>query len=146
MNPAPNNVRNLPYAEVSHPKYETRPLGELLRNLSRDSADLLEGEVRLAKAELEEKVQEGKTQLIQASVGGAVAYAGFLSIVAAGALLLSRIVPLWLSCLCVGIVVGGVGSLMLLRARDKAARAAKLPEKTAENLKTDYHMTKDAIR
>jgi uncharacterized membrane protein SpoIIM required for sporulation len=79
-------------------------------------------------------------------VGGAIAYAGFLAIVAALILGLGQVLPLWLSALIVGLVVAGVGYGVLQSGVSALKRANLTPHETIETLKEDAEWAKDQTK
>jgi len=68
------------------------------------------------------------------AIGSAVAYAGFLAILAAVILALATVLPAWLAALIVGGVVGGVGALMVQRGRAALAHLDVAPRQTLATL------------
>src|SRR4051812_46456911 len=94
------------------PKNE-RSLGELFAELSRETSTLVRSEVALAKAELTEKAAQAGRSSAMVAVGGALAHAGLLVIIAAIVLLLVQAgLTSWLAAGIVGIVVAGVGYMV----------------------------------
>src|SRR6476469_1476439 len=92
---------------------EDRSLGELFSALSRETSTLVRNEVELAKTEMTEKASKVGKDIGFLAIGGAVAYAGLLAIIAAIIILLGGVLPMWLSALIVGIVVAGVGYALI---------------------------------
>jgi hypothetical protein len=74
---------------MQQPKDE-RSLGDLVTELTRELSTLIRQETALAKTELSEKVSSVGKDVGTMAVGGAVAYAGFLAIVAAVILVLGK--------------------------------------------------------
>jgi xanthine/uracil permease len=79
-------------------------------------------------------------------IGGAIAYAGFLAIVAALILGLGQLIPLWLSALVVGLVVAGVGYVVLQSGVSALKQANLAPKETIESLKEDAEWAKDQMK
>src|SRR5919202_872161 len=95
---------------------DERSLGELFGDLARDTATLVRQEVDLAKTELGQKASRVGRDIGFLAVGGAVAYAGFLAILAAIIIGLATAgLPWWLAALIVGLVVAAVGDFLLQR-------------------------------
>src|ERR687894_566887 len=92
---------------------EDRSLGELFAELARETSTLVRQEVELAKTEMSQKASEVGKDAGLLGAGGAVAYAGFLAIMAALIIGLGQLIPLWLSALVVGLVVGGIGYALM---------------------------------
>jgi len=88
---------------------ENRPLGDLFGDLATDMSNLVRHEVALAKVEITQKAKYVGRNVGYLVIGGAVAYAALLAIIAALIILLAKVVPDWGSALIVGAVVGGIG-------------------------------------
>src|SRR5689334_12723603 len=84
---------------------DERSLGDLFADLARDMGRLVSQEVALARTELTEKASRVGKDIGILAVGGLVAYAGLLAIIAAVIFLIATWgVPLWVSALVVGII------------------------------------------
>jgi len=125
---------------------EERSLGELFADLARETSTLVRQEVALARTEMTQKVAQVGRDGGKIGIGGAIAYAGFLAIVAALILGLGQLLPLWLSALIVGIIVAGVGYIVLQGGVSALKRASLAPKATIETLKEDAEWAKDQIR
>jgi uncharacterized membrane protein SpoIIM required for sporulation len=125
---------------------DERSLGELFADLARETSNLVRQEVRLARTEMTEKVTQVGRDGGTIGMGGAIAYAGFLAIVAALILGLGQFLPLWLSALIVGLVVGGIGYAVLQSGLSALKRANLTPHETIETLKEDAEWVKDQTK
>jgi ABC-type Fe3+-siderophore transport system permease subunit len=76
------------------------------------------------------------------AVGGAVAYAGFLAVLAAVILLLAEVMDWWLAALIVGLVVAIVGYMLIQRGREALKHEDLAPRQTIETLKEDAEWAK----
>jgi hypothetical protein len=126
-----------------HQPKDERSLGDLFSDLTRELSTLIRQETTLAKTELSEKVSSVGKDAGTIAVGGAIAYAGFLAIVAAVILVLGFVLPLWLSALIVGAVVTGIGGLLVQKGRSGLKHADLTPHQTIETLKEDRQWMKD---
>lgn len=70
-----------------------RSIAELFSELSRKTTALLRQEVQLAKAEITQKASRVGKNVGFLVIGGVVAYTGVLALVAAGIILLGRVIP-----------------------------------------------------
>ncbi len=123
------------------------PLSELFSDLVQETSTLARQEVQLAKAELRQSAEQVGKSVASLAVGGAVAYAGFLAVLAAIILGLGEAgVPWWLSALAVGIVVAGIGYLLITRARAGLQADNLIPRTTIETLKEDGAWARDQVR
>lgn len=109
----------------------------LLRALVDELATLLRQEVALATAELSGSIDALKTGIGSMASGGAVMFAGFLSLLAAAVLGLSYVVPAWLSALIIGVVVIAIGSAMLQAGKHKLSARQLKPKRAPESLRRD---------
>ena len=125
---------------------EDRPLGELFAELSREMATLVRQEVSLAKTEVSQKASQIGKDIGVLAVGGAVAYAGFLALLAALTLVLVLFLPGWLAALVVGLVVAGVGYFLVQKGLTDLKRTDLAPRQTVETLKEDAQWAKDQTR
>jgi hypothetical protein len=125
---------------------EDRSLGQLFGELADEIGTLVRQEMALATTELGHTAGTVGRQIGFLALGGAVAYAGFLAVVAAAVLLLSLVVPLWLAALLVGLVVAGVG-YALVQGSLAALRGVDLtPRQTVRSLEEDVRWAKEQVR
>ena len=125
---------------------DDRSLGELFAELAQETGTLVRQEVELARVELGQKASRVGRDIAALAVGGAVAYAGVLALVAAAILALGEAgLPWWLSALIVGLVVAGVGYALIARARTALQQADLAPRQTVETLKEDREWAKEQI-
>jgi tetrahydromethanopterin S-methyltransferase subunit G len=125
---------------------DDRSLGELLGDLAQQTATLARQEVELAKTEMSQKAAQVGRDIGFLAVGGAVAYAGFLAILAALIVALAANgVPWWLAALLVGVVVAGVGYVLVQKGLAALKREDLAPRQTIETLKEDKDWAKEQI-
>jgi hypothetical protein len=124
-----------------------RSLGELLGSLTSQLGQLIHQEVELARTEITANaVRTGKNASL-IGAGGAVAYGGFLVLLAAAVALLATLgLDLWLAALIVGAVVVGIGLLLVQRGRSQLDAGSLAPTTTIESLKEDAELVKDRSR
>ena len=104
---------------------DDRSLGELFADLARDMGVLVRQEVGLATTELTHKATRAGRELATVAVGGLVAYAGLLAILAAIVIGLAAAgLPWWLAAL---------------------KRADLAPRQTMQTLKEDAQWAKDQM-
>ena len=125
---------------------DDRSLGELFSELAQDTSTLVRKEVQLAKIEMSQKASRVGKDVGFLAVGGAVAYAGLLAVLAGVIVLLGQVIPMWLSALLVGLVVAGVGYFLVRRGLDALKREDLAPRQTIETLKEDQQWAKDQMR
>jgi len=122
-------------------------IGELFADLTRDMSTLVRQEVQLAKTEVTQKATRVGKDVAYMAVGGAIAYAGFLALVAAVIVILGMVgVPWWLSALLVGLIVAAVGYFLIMKGRDALKRLDMAPRETIQTLKEDAEWAKEQTR
>lgn len=125
---------------------DNRPLGDLFGDLANDMSNLVRQEVTLAKVEITQKAKYVGRNVGYLVIGGAVAYAALLAIIAAVIMLLAKVVPHWGSALIVGAVVGGIGWLLIGKAMMALQQADLTPRETVETLKEDATWMKEQMK
>ena len=123
-----------------------RPLGELFSELATETSALIREQIELARVELSNKAQEAVRNVIVIGVGGAVAYGGFLAIVAGAILLLGMYIPVWLSALLIGVVIAGTGYGLVHSRLSAFKHWDPTPRVTLETLRADRDWAKEQIR
>jgi len=122
-------------------------LGELFGELARETSTLVRQEVALARTELSQKAGAIGKDLGFLAVGGAIAYAGLLAIIAAVIIALATIgLPWWLSALLVGLVVAGIGFFLVQRGLGAIRQEGLAPRQTLDTLKEDAEWVKEQAR
>jgi len=124
---------------------EDRSLGELLSELAGDTGTLVRQEVALAQAELTSKAVSVGKNVGFLAVGGLVAYAAVLAILAAIIVGLAHFIPLWLSALLVGLVVGIIAFLLISSALKALKETDLKPNQTVDTLKEDAKWLKNQV-
>jgi uncharacterized protein YacL len=126
---------------------DERSLGELFGDLSRQLSTLIRQEIALARAEMTARAGTAGRGAAMIGVGGAVAYAGVLAIVAAAVLLVIEMgVTPWLAALIVGIVVAAIGAALAMRGRDEISRTSLAPQRTIETIRDDAAVAKESLK
>ena len=125
---------------------EDRSVPQLLSGLAREIATLVRDEVRLARAELAEKVSQAGAGAAYLAAGGAAAFAGLLFLLAAAAIALANVVAPWLSALLVGVVVTAVGVALLAKGRSNIRSTSIVPERTVRSVQEDVELAKSEVR
>src|SRR5438105_1515205 len=112
-------MRSARLEEVTmHQRREERTLGELFADLTREMTSLVRQEVRLATIEIGHKASEISKDVGFLAVGGAIAYAGLLAVIAAVIMILANFIAWWLSALIVGLAVSAAGYFLVRKGLD----------------------------
>jgi len=125
---------------------ENLPLGDLLGDLATSMSNLVRQEVALAKVEITQKATYVGRNVGYPGIGGAVAYAALLAIIAAIIMLLAKVMPHWGSALIVGAVVGAIGWMLIGKAMVALQQTDLTPRETVETLKEDATWMKQQIK
>lgn len=123
-----------------------RSVGDLFGELSQEMSTLVGQEVQLAKAEMSQKASRVGKDLGFLAVGGAVAYAGFLALLAAAILALALILPGWAAALIVGVVVAAIGFFLVRKGLKDLKQTDPAPRETLQTMKEDVQWAKDQTR
>ena len=124
---------------------EERSLGDLFSQLTHDLSTLIRQEVMLAKTELSQKASAMGKDVGLLAAGGALAYAGFLVILAGVVLALGLVLPWWASALIVGVVVAAIGYVLIRKGQTGLKQADLTPKQTIETLKEDQQWAKEQV-
>lgn len=124
---------------------DERSLGDLFSELASETGTLVRQEVALAQAEMTKKAAKVGKNVGYLAVGGAVAYAAVLAILAAVIIGLSYFIPAWAAALIVGVVVGIVAYMMISSALASLKRTDLAPRETVETLKEDAQWLKNQV-
>jgi Putative Actinobacterial Holin-X, holin superfamily III len=136
-------------SDVNHPGGERAGLGDesvsdLVQRASRQTAELVRQEFRLAQVELKDKGQ--KIGMGAGLVGGGtlVAFYGGATLVGAAVLGLATALEPWLAALIVGTTLVVIGGILALVGRRKAAEALPpTPEEAMASVHDDLQHIKE---
>jgi uncharacterized membrane protein YqjE len=124
-----------------------RSVGDLVQQLSQQTAALVRQEMRLAQVELQEK---GKRAGIGAGMfGGAglVALYGVGAVIAAVIMLVATAIEPWVSALIVGVVLLATAGIVALLGRRQVEQATPpKPERAMESVRDDVEHVKERVR
>lgn len=140
----------MPFASTA----QDRSLGDLLRDLSSETGDLLRKEVELAKTEMSEKAARVGADVGAVALGGAMAFAGGLALLYAAMMgltaLLDTFLPLgvavWLAPLIVGGVLVMIGYGRLTKALADLKETSLAPRQTTHSLQENKQWLKAKIQ
>jgi MFS family permease len=126
---------------------EERSASELVKDLSRQSSELIRQEMELAKAELREK---GRAAGIGAGMFGG---AGLLGLYALGALTAGAILGLaeavdgWLAALIVAAIYAAIAGILALTGKKNVEEATPpVPERAVDSAKADVEEVKRSAK
>jgi hypothetical protein len=119
-----------------------RSAGEILQDVMRDVGDVVRGEVRLAKAEIGDKVSRaGKAAGMfgGAAICGLMAVASLVTAAIAG---LALVMPVWLAAVIMGVLLACIGGAAYAGGRAKLKNVSPVPERTVDTIKDDIQWAK----
>jgi hypothetical protein len=124
---------------------EEPSLGDLFSNLTAETAALVRQEAALAQVELTNKATAVGKDVGYLVVGGAVAYAALLVLLAAVVMILANVVPIWASALIVAVIVGAVAFFLISSALTALRKIELTPRESVESIKEDAKWLKDQV-
>ncbi len=124
-----------------------RPMGELLKELSHQTATLVHQEMELAKAELNQKGKKAGAGAGAFAVAGALGLAALGALTACFILALAAILPAWFAALIVAVVYAAITAVLAQTGKEKLRKATPpVPEQTVESVKEDVQWAKTQAR
>lgn len=126
----------------------------LIKKLRDDTTTLVRDEISLAKTEISEKVVTTSRNVGYLAAGALVAYAALLLILQGLSLMLreqfilrgmSETNASLLGFLIVGVAVGMIGAVLIVKALNTLKKESLTPTKTAETLKEDKEWAQDKV-
>jgi uncharacterized membrane protein YqjE len=124
-----------------------RSLGELLKQLSQETTQLVHQELELAKAELTQKGKQAGTGAGLFGGAGAIGLAALGALTACFILALNAIMPAWLAALIVAVVYGIIAYVLVKQGQAKIKQATPpVPTQTIETVKEDVEWAKTQMR
>jgi uncharacterized membrane protein YqjE len=122
-------------------------IGDLMKQLAADTAQLVRQEIELAKAETAEKGRKAGPGL------GMFGGAGLLALLAAGTFTatviaaIAEATPVWLAAAIVTVVYLAIAGILAIVGRDKVKEALPpVPEQTIETVKEDVAWAKTQMK
>jgi hypothetical protein len=124
-----------------------RPMGELLKQLSQETTQLVHQELELAKAELQQKGKQAGAGAGMFGGAGALGLAALGALTACFILALNAVMPAWLAALLVAVVYGIIAFVLVKQGQAKLKQATPpVPEQTIETVKEDVEWAKTQMR
>jgi MFS family permease len=124
---------------------DDRSLGDLFSELAAETGTLVRQEVALAQVEITAKATRVGKNVGFLAVGGAVAYAAVLAILAGVIIGLANWMPAWLAAILVGAVVGVAAFVLISSALAELKKTNIKPEETVESIKEDAQWLKNQV-
>lgn len=126
---------------------DEQPVGELLQQLSAQTATLVRQELKLAQLELQQKGKRAGLGAGMFGGAGVVALYGVGALIAAIILLLATALDAWLAALIVAVVLLAVGGVLALTGKKQVEKATPpLPEQTLDSVQRDVEVIKQSAQ
>jgi MFS family permease len=117
---------------------EDRSVGELVQQLSQQTATLVRQELRLAQSELQQKGKRAGVGAGMFGGAGVVALYGVGALIAAAIVGLGTLIEPWVAALIIGVVLLAVAGIVALAGKKQVEQATPpLPEQALESTKRD---------
>lgn len=120
-------------------------IGEIASGLAGDVQDLVRGELRLARAEVDEKVHGLLGGAVSLLGGALLAFAGLVVLLEGGAAILAMWMPNWATLLIVGVVIVLVGGLIARAGFAKLSLKNITPDRTVDSLQRTGNVLKEHL-
>jgi uncharacterized membrane protein YqjE len=122
-----------------------RSLGDIVSDVVVDAQNLIRGEVALARAELDQKLEHAIAGLVWTFGGMFVAFAGFIVILMAAVYALTYVIPAWAASLAIGCLITAIGAGFTFYGIRMLSLQRLTPERTAANLQRDAQLVKEHV-
>lgn len=121
---------------------DNRSLGELMAELSSETSRLVRKEVELATTEMTAKARVAGGHAATAAIGGALAHAGLLVLLAAIVIGLAQLgVTPWLSATIVALATMAIGYVLINKGASALRDTSVVPTQAINSLKEDAKWT-----
>ncbi|HEY8572969.1 phage holin family protein [Phenylobacterium sp.] len=125
---------------------DARSIPEILSAVTSDLANLVRKESLLVRTEVSEKISDAAKAGATMSIGAALLLGGFLTLMAAVVIGLSKFMdPFW-AALLVGVVAGLIGFTLVRGAAQKVKPAALTPDRVSRQISKDAQFVKEQVR
>ena len=118
-------------------------LGEIIGGLATDIQDLVRGEIALARAELDQKIDRVTMAAIWLLGGALVAFAGLVVLLEGIAAAIALALPAWAALLITGVVIVVVGAILARSGLAMLSLKTLIPDRTAASLQKDARVVKE---
>ena len=118
-------------------------LGDVFSNVITDLQDLIRGEIRLARAEMDQKLHRMIMAAIFLLGGALVAFAGLVVFLQGIAAALALVLSTWAASLIVGLLIVVIGGLFARSGLAMLSLKTLTPERTTASLRKDVGVVKE---
>ena len=118
-------------------------LGDILGSLATDIQDLVRGEIKLARAELDQKLNRVLIAAVWLLGGALVGFAGLVVFLQGIAAALALVLPTWAASLIVGVAIVVIGAVFAKSGLTMLSLKSLTPDRTVGSLQKDAHVVKE---
>ncbi|HEV2057844.1 MAG TPA: phage holin family protein [Solirubrobacteraceae bacterium] len=123
------------------------PIGDVVQAVKEEASTLAGQEMKLAKAEMGEKVKDVGIGAGMAGGAGYVAYLASIAFMLCLIFALAEVMPEWAAALIVTVVLAIVAAVLALKAKKKIQQAGPpIPEQTVESVKQTVQTVKEGAK
>lgn len=145
MNQQNQSTQNGQESHLRSVKSSEASVPTLIRQLADDATNLVSKEIRLAKTEMFENINNLKKGAVSVASSSFVLNAGLLTLVFSAVTGLATVMELWLSALIIGSAITLIGFAMLGAGKKKMDAAAMRPDHTIDSVKDDKRAARGAL-
>ena len=128
-------------------RVESRGIGELLGDLSRQVSTLVRKEIDLARVEVTSSIGRMSRGAATAGAGGALVYAGLLVLLAAAVRgLIAAGIDAWLAALIVGVAAVAIGGVVTSIGMKQVQETDLAPNHTVDTVRENVEFVKEQIK
>jgi uncharacterized membrane protein YqjE len=132
---------------VNSEELRDQSIGELLKQLSEQTATLVRQELDLARAEMQQKGKRAGVGIGMIGAGGVLALAAVGALTATLILVLAQWMDAWIAALIVTLVYAAGAAVLALQGKEKVGEAnSPIPEQTIETIKEDVQWAKSQVK
>ena len=118
-------------------------LGNILGDVASDLQELVRGEIRLARVELDQKLHRVIMAVVFLLGGALVAFAGLVVFLQGIAAALALVLSTWAASLIVGVLIIVIGGLFARSGLAMLSLKALTPDRTTASLQKDVRVLKE---
>ncbi|HSU04860.1 MAG TPA: phage holin family protein [Acetobacteraceae bacterium] len=123
----------------------SRSLRDVVGDVAHDAQELVRGELALARAELDRKIDRAVMALVWVFGGMFVGFAGLIILLLAGVAALEYVIKPWAAYLVIGAIVAVIGGLLTRSGITMLSIDKLAPYRTARNLRADAQVVKGHV-
>ena len=129
----------------TNPHGNSYGLGTILGNVADDFQELIRGEIKLARAELDQKLHRVIIAAIFLLGGALLAFAGLVVFLQGIAAALALILSTWAASLIIGVLIVAIGGIFAWLGLGRLSLKTLTPDRMTASLRKDAHIVKEHV-